>query len=134
MVNAKTVNKLLPDSRLVIQDGAGVRPPFLPLASPTAYPASQHCSLALVSLCVGKVVREYFIDGTLPENGKVCPITEVLFPEPQVSILEGESDDGRLWGAENAQAMSGEDLVLLGKLRAFGEIASEHVRGFKRRV
>ncbi|EPT01002.1 hypothetical protein FOMPIDRAFT_15813, partial [Fomitopsis schrenkii] len=33
-----------------------------------------HCSLAAPSLCTAKYVREYFEDGTLPEEGTVCEV------------------------------------------------------------
>ncbi|KAF8518940.1 Alpha/Beta hydrolase protein [Hysterangium stoloniferum] len=67
-VNAKAVNEMLKDdSRLIIQDGSG------------------HCSSAMASLCTGKAIREYFLEGQLPPNGIVCPTNEVLFPPQNIS-------------------------------------------------
>ncbi|TDL30126.1 alpha/beta-hydrolase [Rickenella mellea] len=39
-----------------------------------------HCSLSASSLCTQKHVREYFLHGTLPKRGTVCPVDEELFP------------------------------------------------------
>ncbi|ELU43520.1 TAP-like domain-containing protein [Rhizoctonia solani AG-1 IA] len=63
VVNARTVNRLLPQSRLIVQDGSG------------------HCSLAMASTCTAKAIRGYFLDGVLPPNGIVCDTIERLFPE-----------------------------------------------------
>jgi hypothetical protein len=41
---------------------------------------SQHCSLAAPSICTQKYVRDYFIDGTLPEPGTVCEPVSQPFP------------------------------------------------------
>ncbi|KAI0665891.1 alpha/beta-hydrolase [Trametes maxima] len=38
-----------------------------------------HCSLAAPSLCTAKHVREYFVNGTLPEPGTVCEVDELPF-------------------------------------------------------
>lgn len=64
VVNARSVNRMLPQSRLVVQDGSG------------------HCSLAMASPCTGRAIRGYFLDGVLPPNGIVCDTVERLFPEP----------------------------------------------------
>ncbi|KAF8605942.1 alpha/beta-hydrolase [Ceratobasidium sp. AG-I] len=63
VVNARAVNRLLPQSRLIVQDGSG------------------HCSLAMASTCTGRAIRGYFLDGVLPPNGIVCDTVERLFPE-----------------------------------------------------
>lgn len=42
----------------------------------------QHCSLAAASLCTANTVRAYFTNGTLPENGRVCSVSEPTFPDP----------------------------------------------------
>ncbi|KAJ6480975.1 TAP-like protein-domain-containing protein [Mycena sanguinolenta] len=39
-----------------------------------------HCSISSVSICTVKYIRQYFIDGTLPEPGTVCPVDIPLFP------------------------------------------------------
>jgi pimeloyl-ACP methyl ester carboxylesterase len=33
-----------------------------------------HCSVSSSSLCTARAVREYFVNGTLPEEGKVCDV------------------------------------------------------------
>ncbi|KAF8314513.1 hypothetical protein DL93DRAFT_2167299 [Clavulina sp. PMI_390] len=108
LASAKKVNELLADSRLVVQDGPG------------------HCSIAQSSLCTGKVLRDYFIDGILPPNGKVCPVDEILFPSPQVpsSIATDEAVMGQ-WTLRGVKktTLSNDDVILLRKLKAFGEAA-----------
>lgn len=87
--------------------------------------------MAQVSLCTARIVREYFLSGTLPPNGKICATTEILFPEEQgkgPSFVDGVAT----WGTEIMQQMSAEDLSLLESLKAFGEAAQEEVRSFKR--
>lgn len=84
--------------------------------------------MAQASLCTGKVLREYFLEGKLPENGKICPVTEVLFPPKppvhNVTMSSSISDyASSLWNTE--EALSPEDLDLLEKLKAFGEVALE---------
>ncbi|KAK1222572.1 hypothetical protein PQX77_014564, partial [Marasmius sp. AFHP31] len=33
-----------------------------------------HCSINSPSACTAKVIREYFVNGTLPKEGTVCPM------------------------------------------------------------
>ncbi|KAF8314514.1 alpha/beta-hydrolase [Clavulina sp. PMI_390] len=114
VANAKQVNEYLPDSRLIVQDGPG------------------HCSLAQTSLCTGKVLREYFIDGKLPPNGKICPVTEILFP-PKSPAGNLTTDELSAWAlAEDEERSFDEsDLALLKKLKAFGEAAQEDMSIFR---
>ncbi|KZV91479.1 alpha/beta-hydrolase [Exidia glandulosa HHB12029] len=98
LANAMRVNKLLQDSsRLIIQDSSG------------------HCSLAAASLCTANAIRGYFLNGTLPENGLFCPVSEETFPtngdsasvstwltaeertEENVRVLDVVRDIGRTW-------------------------------------
>ncbi|KAJ7174376.1 TAP-like protein-domain-containing protein [Mycena filopes] len=39
-----------------------------------------HCSISGPSICTQKYVREYFLNGTLPEPGTVCPVIGLPFP------------------------------------------------------
>ncbi|KAF7370135.1 Abhydrolase-4 domain-containing protein [Mycena sanguinolenta] len=50
-----------------------------------------HCSIASVSLCTFKYIRQYFLDGILPEPGTVCPVDIPLFP-PTPSTDPGFAD------------------------------------------
>ncbi|KAF7325598.1 Alpha/beta-hydrolase [Mycena kentingensis (nom. inval.)] len=61
-----------------------------------------HASISGPSVCTFQLVREYFVNGTLPAEGTVCPVSVPLFPEPQT--------------AENSRrsALSAEDLELVG--------------------
>ncbi|KAF5311061.1 hypothetical protein D9619_008145 [Psilocybe cf. subviscida] len=51
---AKKMSKGFEDSVVLTQDSAG------------------HCSLSAPSVCTQKYVRDYFVDGTLPEPGTIC--------------------------------------------------------------
>ncbi|KAF9475282.1 hypothetical protein BDN70DRAFT_898293 [Pholiota conissans] len=45
-----------------------------------------HCSISAPSVCTQKYVRDYFIDGTLPEPGTVCqPVTQP-FPSAETRV------------------------------------------------
>ncbi|KAF8314503.1 alpha/beta-hydrolase [Clavulina sp. PMI_390] len=116
VANAKRINEHLADSRLVVQDGPG------------------HCSLAQASLCTGKVLREYFVDGILPPNGKVCPVSEDLFP-PQSpagnSTIDGLAITGKWASGKEGRSLSSDDFALLRKLKAFGEAAQDSIGVFR---
>ena len=38
-----------------------------------------HCSVSSPSLCTAKHIREYFVNGTLPEDGATCEVDELPF-------------------------------------------------------
>ncbi|TBU61585.1 alpha/beta-hydrolase [Dichomitus squalens] len=61
-----------------------------------------HCSLSSPSLCTARHVREYFINGTLPEEGAVCGVDELPF----IGSVQGD-----------VQTLSSEDAELLDALR-----------------
>lgn len=132
VANAKIVNSYLPDSRLIIQDGPGVRPLlFRPVSSTLILtPIRQHCSLAQTSLCTGKVLREYFLEGILPENGKICPVTEIVFP-PKPPVNNGTLSSAMWATSAGEEELMEEDVRLLEKLKAFGEAAQEDMSIFK---
>ncbi|KAG8681694.1 hypothetical protein FRC08_015479, partial [Ceratobasidium sp. 394] len=96
VVNARAVNRMLPQSRLVVQDGSG------------------HCSLAMASPCTGKAIRGYFLDGVLPPNGIVCDTVEKLFPGAATAA------ETKVWLSEEANA-SEEDIQLAEKMRKLGQ-------------
>lgn len=136
VANAKTVNSYIADSRLVVQDGPGVRignPRHLLDQTLTTVLNVQHCSLAQASLCTGKILRKYFIDGKLPDNGKVCPVTEITFP-PKPPVDNGTSFAAfSPWNLDpyKDQNLLREDLALLQKLKAFGEAVQFDISLFK---
>ncbi|KAK1231140.1 hypothetical protein PQX77_005746 [Marasmius sp. AFHP31] len=85
---AHTVSKGFPGSVVLSQDSVG------------------HCSLSAPSVCTARVVREYFVNGTLPDAGTWCPIDGSPFdPSNSSSIREFElgQDDAQtpLKGAED---------------------------------
>ncbi|KAJ6480976.1 TAP-like protein-domain-containing protein [Mycena sanguinolenta] len=62
-----------------------------------------HCSIASVSLCTFKHIREYFIDGTLPEPGTVCAVDIPLFPpSPAPDTADEEQTQVRFVNALSA--------------------------------
>lgn len=96
VVNARTVNRLLPQSRLVVQDGSG------------------HCSLAMASTCTGKAIRGYFLEGVLPPNGIVCDTVERLFPEKSAPA------EAKAW-LDPETSLSEADTHLAATLRKLGQ-------------
>lgn len=69
------MSKGFKNSVVLTQDSPGVRINVVVLSSDTQRYFFQHCSLAAPSVCTQKYVRDYFIDGTLPEPNTIC------FPE-----------------------------------------------------
>lgn len=69
--NAVTAAKLFPKSAVVEATGMG------------------HTTLAMPSVCTAKTIREYFQSGTLPENGKKCPVDVRPFDEGKRHAYEG---------------------------------------------
>ncbi|CDO72134.1 hypothetical protein BN946_scf184962.g77 [Trametes cinnabarina] len=75
-------------SRHLVQDSAG------------------HCALALPSLCMIMNVRAFFADGTLPDEGAVCPMDSSPFPDPEDTKAYSAEDRKLLEGARHvANAM-----------------------------
>ncbi|KAJ7760788.1 TAP-like protein-domain-containing protein [Mycena olivaceomarginata] len=68
--NAKKMSKAFTGSVVLTQDCPG------------------HTSLAGASPCTWGYIREYFLDGTLPDNDTVCPVLGSLFPNPGATGLQ----------------------------------------------
>ncbi|EJC98089.1 alpha/beta-hydrolase [Fomitiporia mediterranea MF3/22] len=79
--NAHKVSKWFKDSVVLTQDSPG------------------HCSIAAASLCTIKAVQDYFIDGTLPEEGKVCDVQSSIFGEKEFSLDTLGVEDRKLMEA-----------------------------------
>ncbi|KZT53796.1 alpha/beta-hydrolase [Calocera cornea HHB12733] len=95
LTNAKAVHSMLKQSTLIQHDGYG------------------HCSLAMISLCTARIVREYFLNGTAPVQPEVfCRVTEPLFP------AMANATDVSLWSTD--EAASDEDIRLLKILQGLG--------------
>lgn len=58
---------------------------------------TQHCSIAAVSPCTLRAVRNYFQNGTLPKEDTVCDTKEVMFRSSpwEDKDLDGLSDEER---------------------------------------
>lgn len=60
----------------------------------------QHTTLGKSTPCILQNVREYFINGTLPEAGTVCPVDLPLFPAivaANGTARRGEEDNLEKW-------------------------------------
>ncbi|KAL0570028.1 hypothetical protein V5O48_011936 [Marasmius crinis-equi] len=64
--SAKTVSQNFPGSVLVTQD----------------YPG--HTTIFVVSNCTAQAVREYFVNGVMPEEGTICSVDGSPFDPPEV--------------------------------------------------
>lgn len=58
-----------------------------------------HCSLSAPSLCTAKYLREYFVDGTLPEEGATCEVDELPFVGRTKATRVLSTDDEELLDA-----------------------------------
>ncbi|KAL0580846.1 hypothetical protein V5O48_001138 [Marasmius crinis-equi] len=91
---AHKVSKGFPGSVVLSQDSAG------------------HCSLSSPSVCTARIIRNYFVNGTLPKAGTWCTIDGSPFDPPSSSFGIGEQ------GAEGAQSpFDSEDFALVQALR-----------------
>jgi hypothetical protein len=72
-------------SVVLTQDSAGVRfasHGYAQLLIILLCFTTQHCSLSGPSVCTQKHIRQYFLNGTLPESGTVCAVDAPPFPVP----------------------------------------------------
>ncbi|KAJ7165569.1 TAP-like protein-domain-containing protein [Mycena crocata] len=67
-----------------------------------------HCSSAAPSICTQKYVRQYFLEGTLPKPGTVCPVIGSPFPTDDVQAAAD---------AQTVLSLSVEDQNLLEAVR-----------------
>ncbi|KAJ7499673.1 TAP-like protein-domain-containing protein [Mycena latifolia] len=72
-----------------------------------------HCSTSGPSICTQKYIRQYFLEGTLPEPGTVCPVIGSLFPTDDFqssadaqAVLSLSAADRALFDAVNELAMT----------------------------
>ena len=70
----------------------------------------------MASLCTAKVLRDYFLNNQLPENGIVCPTDEMLFPPTEVT-----STEGLLWLKNDVKTYPEDDLELLKTVKELGK-------------
>ncbi|KAJ7777630.1 alpha/beta hydrolase fold-domain-containing protein [Mycena maculata] len=78
LTSAKKTVKAFPGSVVLTQDCAG------------------HSSLAAPSPCTWGYVRDYFLNGTLPETDTVCPVVGSPFPDARLKALEETVDQSVL--------------------------------------
>ncbi|KAJ7083181.1 TAP-like protein-domain-containing protein [Mycena belliarum] len=73
-----------------------------------------HCSTSGPSICTQKYIRQYFLDGSLPAPGTVCPVIGSLFPADTVqatadaaqAVLGLSQEDRALFDAVRQLAMT----------------------------
>ncbi|KAJ7704978.1 TAP-like protein-domain-containing protein [Mycena rosella] len=91
--SAHKMSQGFPGSVVLTQDSAG------------------HCSISGPSLCTQKYIQQYFLEGTLPASGTVCPVVGSPFPT-----------DG--WAVVDAQAVLGLSAGNRAILKAVRELAA----------
>ncbi|ESK91321.1 alpha beta hydrolase fold family [Moniliophthora roreri MCA 2997] len=79
-----------------------------------------HCSVAAPSLCTAHVVRDYFVNGTLPKPGTRCPIIGTPFSnETSASVSQGHQKQQPL-----ETILTREDVELLQAWRQIGSMSN----------
>ncbi|KAJ6579543.1 TAP-like protein-domain-containing protein [Mycena vulgaris] len=66
-----------------------------------------HCSMSGPSICTQKHIRKYFLEGSLPEPGTICPVIASPFP----------TNDWAVADAQMVLSLSAEDRILLEAVR-----------------
>lgn len=90
--------KSFKDSVVLTQNSSGVS--LKRLRRPEGYIFdTQHCSISATSLCTAKVIRSYFINGTLPEIDAVCQVESSIFEDELALGIEANDEDGLLLAA-----------------------------------
>ncbi|KAF8900304.1 TAP-like protein-domain-containing protein, partial [Mucidula mucida] len=77
-----------------------------------------HCSLAAASPCTLGYVRGYFINGTLPKAGTVCPTIDKLFFPPE----KAEVHEQTVWSYDDRMSKLGRELRSLSAERGNGPL------------
>ncbi|KAJ8092911.1 hypothetical protein PM082_023545 [Marasmius tenuissimus] len=80
-----------------------------------------HCSVSAPSVCTAKIVREYFVDGTLPDQGTICPMDGMPFDDSSAKNAILRRDLMSTEDAELADAMQG--LARKYSLRRLGSLS-----------
>ncbi|KAJ6510787.1 hypothetical protein C8R45DRAFT_1088930 [Mycena sanguinolenta] len=94
---AKKMSEGFAGSVVLTQDSPGVRL-FTPHVCQSQIDHSL-TSIASVSLCTFKYIREYFLDGTLPEAGTICAVDIPLFPPspaPDTAFADADEDQAQV--------------------------------------
>jgi len=76
----------------------------------------QHCSLAEISVCTTQIIQAYFVNGTLPEEGKICEVEGKLF---QGTSGIGVGSAKREASGDSALRRAAEDVSLAWSRRRF---------------
>jgi hypothetical protein len=106
-----------PGSVLFTQDSPGVRN-FSSFLWPKSDERTQHTSTSAPSLCTINHFRQYFVNGTLPAPGTVCPVDVTLFGAPVNSTSKRASlsaDDERVLAALKVIGDSVRPAIMRGK-------------------
>ncbi|KAJ6481027.1 hypothetical protein C8R45DRAFT_319408 [Mycena sanguinolenta] len=116
---AKKMSEGFAGSVILTQDSPGVRGVVSLIARNHTIP--QHCSIASVSLCTFKYIRQYFLDGTLPAPSTVCPVVIPLFPPgPSADVADGDQARVRfvntLSAADRRLFEAGKELVEMSRI------------------
>ncbi|GLB45936.1 putative alpha beta hydrolase fold family protein [Lyophyllum shimeji] len=83
-----------------------------------------HCSISAPSVCTQTYIRDYFVNGTLPPPGTVCPIVGTPFPDSGASLHQKNVKQEFLGGeqaAEETLALSVDDQAVLHAVKKLSE-------------
>lgn len=78
----------------------------------------------MASICTGKILRGYFLDGIIPPNGIVCETSEELFPK-------ATSSAGAMPWLKPEASISKADIKLAESLRTWGQAREPFVGVYK---
>ena len=73
-----------------------------------------HGAIIYPSMCLGRIINKYLLDGTLPPNGTVCE-SEVKDPVERYFGDDGEGNDGGGEGLEKVEGLDQEAGMKYGK-------------------
>ncbi|EKM82169.1 hypothetical protein AGABI1DRAFT_112269 [Agaricus bisporus var. burnettii JB137-S8] len=87
LVHARTMSKRFPGSRVLTQDSPG------------------HCSINSPSICTQAHVQNYFLTGTLPAEGTICPVIMPPFPPASSEDNYNDVNEGVVVGDSREKEM-----------------------------
>ncbi|KAL0057897.1 hypothetical protein AAF712_015446 [Marasmius tenuissimus] len=68
------------------------------------------------SVCTAQAIRAYFVNGTLPEEGTVCPMDGSPFDDPETASANSKrelgSEEDKIYKALHRLARAPDDLSL----------------------
>ena len=78
-----------------------------------------HTSTSQPSLCTAKAIRAYFVNGTLPKEGTICPSSEPTFASPNSTLLSAVAPLAN-GGKRSLSGAEVDDAALLAAMKHLG--------------